>query len=152
MAIRLMRALASTAAVDSERGQTEAMVQSLISIPALSAGPTRRPVAATFVSDSWRTQGLAPVRSAGRGVERRLKYRVRDLVIDLVVDRLGSKSECFLRVSRRGRPLPRFVLSIGKKKILPSDIGFFSWTVNRPPQQVIVWSPEISVSLGVIQW
>jgi hypothetical protein len=151
-AVRLLRSIESVNLVESEYGQAEAMVQRLTSVPALATGPTRRPVTATFVSDSWQTPMAASVRGAGRGVERRLRYRVKDILIDLVVDRLGGKSECFLRVSRRGRPLPQFVLSLGKNKILPSDVGFFAWTGVRPPRELLVWSPEISVRLGSIQW
>jgi hypothetical protein len=151
-AFRLMQTATSLRRVQSEYGQAEAMVQRFASVPALAAGPTQRPVAAACVSDSWQAPMAASVRHAGHGVERRLRYRARDLLIDLVVERLGARSECFLRVSRRGRPVRGLVLGLGNKKILPSDIGFFSWTAHQRPRQVLIWSPEVTIRLGDIRW
>ena len=137
---------------ESDYGQTEAMVQRLSSLPAYASQPPRCPINATFVADSWHARMAASVRHAAQGVERRLRYRARDLLIDLVVDRLGGKSECFLRVSRHGRPVSHLVLDVGNRKILPGDIGFFSWTGDRPPRRLTIWSPEICVRMENIRW
>ncbi len=151
-AVNLLRSFGTVRAVEDRYGHSESLVQRLASIPALATGPARRPLAATPVTDSWHGSALSAVRNNSHGVERRLRYRVRDLLIDLVVERLGDKVECFLRISRRGLPAPRFALALGNKRLLPADIGFFAWTDIRPPRTLVLWSPEISVSLESIQW
>jgi hypothetical protein len=151
-AASLMRTALLAGRRDRVYARSDAMIHRLASIPTLAAGPTRRPVRASVVSDSWQAAAAAGMRGAGCGVERRLRFRARDMVIDLVVDRLGAKFECFLRMSRRGRPVPRFVLGLGNKKVLPSDVGFFSWAAGRPPQRLILWSSDISIELGQLKW
>ena len=151
-AIGLLRSRRLLAGAVPGSGSSEALVRRLASIPSLAAGPGRPPVRAQFVFDSWQERAPASVRHAGHGVERRLRYQANDFLIDLVVDRLGGRSECFLRVSRRGRPVPRLVLSLGRQRILPADIGFFAWTANRPPKRLNIWSSEMAVLLENLRW
>ena len=151
-AVEILKSSRLIRMAESDSGHTEALIQRLASIPTMASRPARRPIDATSVSDSWHARMAASVRHAGQGIERRLRYRARDLLIDLVIDRLGDRSECFLRVSRHGRPVPHLVLNVGSKDILPSDIGFFSWTGNRPPRRLTIWSTEICVKMENIQW
>lgn len=152
LALSLLKSSTTIREVEDSYGNSEALVQRLISIPALASGPARRPLTATPVFDSWSASASGSVRSDSHGVERRMRYRSKDILIDLVVERLGDKLECFLRVSRRGLPVPRFVLALGTKKLLPADTGFFAWTDTHPPRTLVLWSPDMSVSVGNILW
>lgn len=147
--VRLIRAARVS---NSPYQYSESLIQKLISVPALAVKDSRRYIVAHTVADSWSMDSAGSVRHEGYGVERRLRFEAEGLIIDLIVDKLGDKSECSLRISRRGRPVPDFVITVGGKSLLPCDKGFFSWITTRPPRELVMKSPLLSITTAEVRW
>ncbi len=150
--VHSMRHLMAVDDQAADRARRESLVQSILSVPALSAPPAGRPRLAPIVRDSWQSAMVAQLRHAAHGVERRLRFHVGDITVDLVADRLGDKWNCSMRISRRGRSVSQFAASLGKRKMLPVDVGFFSWVAKRPPKQIRLWSSDSKILLETIPW
>jgi hypothetical protein len=116
---------------------SEAAISSWISIPLLEAQPSRMDRRhGTITFDSWGQTGAVAVRDISVGDVRRLVLTAGSIVLELVAERLQRGWECVARVYEHGEVSSRYVLSLGRRRLLPTTQGFFHWTSPHGPRAI----------------
>jgi len=113
---------------------SEEAIERFCSIP-LVCDPvsSARPVHGKVVFDSWAGTVSQALRDNVDGHIRRLKLRAGRLTLEIVAERRDNRWEFVARASLGRKVSHRFVLQVGRRRLLPQTGGFYIWDSRSVP-------------------
>ena len=122
-------------------------------IPLLSEGPKSREVASgAVVFDSWSERPAAELRDVPDGLVRRICLEAGDIRLELVAERHQGVWDLAARVYENAKVSLGFVLTAGRRRLLPQHLGFYTWTSKSVPRRISLQSDSRQIGFDTIQW
>ena len=118
---------------------------------AMTRNPSRRE-AGTLAFDSWTERPTAALRDKGSSLERRLRFKAGQFVVEIVMERMSDVWECVARVYIGGKPTRNAILRVGRKKLFVTANDCFLWESNKPPKTMSLLTSEAEIDLGILEW
>jgi hypothetical protein len=125
--------------------------QMAISRLAESRNPERS-VSGAIIFDSWQHLPVSQTRDAAPGLERRMRLKSDQYLLELIGDRQLREWDFVARVYDRARVTREFILKVGRRKLYPELQDCFFWSSARPPRRIQLLSPSLRVDFGNIKW
>jgi len=97
-----------------------------IALQASSRRPSRT-LTGELAHDSWAGLPAQQVRDAAYSGERQLRFRAGEFMLELVIEKTAEKYEVVGRVYEQGVPSTRFLLQIGRRKLIPGNHKCYYW-------------------------
>jgi hypothetical protein len=110
------------------------------------------PVRGEVTFDSWANQPAVTLRDVVDGHIRRLKLKAGRLTFEIVAERRNNRWEFVARAALGRRVANRFVLRVGRRKLLPQTGGFYFWSSTSVPHRMRLESYEHIVIFEKLAW
>jgi len=155
MELALMRMISLGNETELERPSAEAVER--FAATGLAGGVTddatdRRRVRGRLPFDSWETRSVANTRDLPEGLVRRMCLTAKGVTLEVVAERLREGWDFVARVYRADKPVARFLLKVGAKRLLPQAGGFYHWTSKAAPKRLVLVSGQTDVEFNDVAW
>ncbi len=107
---------------------------------------------AGLVFDSWTTPVSVGVRGGGTQQERRLRFQIDDLMLDLRAEKQKNGWDFVAQLSGDRVAQENFVILVAHQELRVNSEGFYQWSSKTPPKQIRIRSDKYIVQTPDISW
>ena len=109
-------------------------------------------LAAKLSFDSWKIPHAVGVRSQGGEQDRRLRFEVGSMVLDLRAEK-GTSGWDFTAQVTGEMVSPELVrLLADKQEVTANTSGFYEWSSIRPPKYIRIKADDLQLELPELSW
>jgi hypothetical protein len=102
--------------------------------------------------DSWAMPVSVGVRGGEAQQERRLRFEVDDLLLDLRAEKRKQGWDFIAQLTGSRVTEGEFRLLVSNQELRVNDEGFYQWSSKRPPRQIRLRSDNYVVAIPDISW
>ncbi len=130
----------------------DALIAKAAAIPSAKARRRLADLMPKLLFDSWAQPAAAGVRGATATEDRRLRYEIGPVVLDIRGEKEPEGWFFTARISD-GSESRGWTLKVGRKEIVANDQGFFEWHSPRAPQTLALFNDAgEQVKLPKLTW
>ncbi len=109
-------------------------------------------VVGTVVFDSWSHLPAIHARDNAKGMERRMRLKAGQIVLELVAEHQADRWELTARVYDNRKVAAGFILKAGRRIIQAGTERCFFWSSRTPPRRIRLLSPQVLIDFGPLNW
>lgn len=119
-----------------------------------SANPlqTLRRLVGRLSFDSWQVPQAVGVRSHELLADRRIRFEIGPLVLDVRAERQPAGWDFTAQVTGEVDDPSSMILRADRQTISPDPNGFYQWSSSRPPRLIRLEADDVSISLPELTW
>lgn len=92
------------------------------------------------------------VRDVTFGHVRRVRLEAGKIALEFIAERRENDWNFVARVYKGGRVSSDYILSVGRRKLLPKSQGFYFWDAKRPPVKISLHGGKSVIEFDRLQW